>query len=100
MDAASVARHNRWVDVLNAAMKEIRRRGPDVKQRYLQLLDSNAPAVRLTAALVARDFAPEIAVPVLEELQDGQKYYSHITFEAKLALDGMRKRGEIPGTSS
>ena len=83
------------IDVLTGAIEEIRRRGDEALQHDFPLLYAPHPAIRLFAALAARKFAPSTAVPVLEELSDG-KYGGDIAINARMTLNGMRKRGLLP----
>ena len=95
MNDGPVEKQHAWIDILTAVIEEIRNRGNEALQSYLPLLHASHPAVRLSAALAARKFAPSTAVPVLEELSDG-KYGGDIAMNARTTLNGMRKRGLLP----
>ncbi len=90
-----IEKQHLWIDVLTAVQEEIRARGYAAESRYIPLLAAPHPAVRLSAALAARKFAPDSAVPVLQDLSHG-KYGTDIATNAGMTLDGMRKRGLIP----
>lgn len=95
-DDTWISKQHHWADILGAIHKEIARRGPGMQPRYLSLLNANHPSIRLTAALAARKFAPDLAIPVLEDLDDAAKYGGSIAMDAGTTLDAMRERGEIP----
>ncbi len=95
VSGASIEKSNEWIEIQNAAQEEIQRRGVDAVRRYIPLLKASHPAVRLAAALGAKNIALGEAVPVLEELRQG-RYETNTAMNARMTLDGMRKRGLIP----
>jgi hypothetical protein len=86
---------NRVAKIGDDVFKEIETRGEASRPYYLALLTNNLPVLRLIGALNARDYAPELAVPVLEELKSGV-YGGTVGMNAGTTLNDMRRRGEIP----
>jgi hypothetical protein len=95
VSGAPIGECNKLAKVGNEIFEEIESRGESSRPYYLGLLKSDVPVLRLTGALNARDYAPELAVPVLEELNHG-KWGGTIRMNASMTLNGMRRRGEIP----
>jgi hypothetical protein len=90
-----IEEQHKWMAIAHEITRELRTRGEQVRPYYLKLLKSEHPTLRLVGALHARKYAPELAVPVLEELNHG-KWGGTIGMNASMTLNGMRRRGEIP----
>ncbi len=92
---AAMSSVNKLIRRGNEVGLEIRRRGEAARPYYLRLLESEHPELRIVGALNARAYAPELAVPILEELKSGV-HGGTVGMNAGMALNGMRERGEIP----
>lgn len=85
---------HKWADRYNEIC-EVKARGEEALQHYVPLLVAEHPRIRSAAAFGLLQTAPDLAIPVLEELSVG-KYGLDIAMDAHMTLDAMRKRGEIP----
>jgi hypothetical protein len=92
---APTSETNKWIRRGNEVGLEIRTRGEAARPYYLRLLESKHAELRIVGAMNARDYAPELAVPVLEELKSGI-YGGTVGMNAGMTLNDMRDRGEIP----
>jgi hypothetical protein len=90
-----IERQHEWAAVQSAAFEELLPRGDDAMRRLIPLLASPHPAVRLTAALVTRKLEPALAIPALQDLENGT-YGLLIFMNAQRTINAMRKRGELP----
>ncbi len=86
---------NKWIRHGNEVGEKLDSHGEAARPYYLRLLESELPELRIVGAMNARDYAPELVVPVLEELNHG-KWGGTIGMNAYMTLADMRERGEIP----
>jgi hypothetical protein len=74
---------NPEAEIIAACYRELRGRGPRSQATLLTLLDDDDAAVRAWAASHALEFAPDLAEPVLIELEQGG---SLAAFSARMTL--------------
>jgi hypothetical protein len=74
---------HKWADIYNEICEEIQSRGHEALQHYVPLLTAEHPRIRLAAALGLLKTAPDLAIPVLEELRVG-KYGGLIATSARM----------------
>jgi hypothetical protein len=73
LERPSARRANRHTATGDRIVEELKRRGAE--QALLGLFDHPIPIVRSKAATYALDFAPEAAVPVLEDIENNLRGY-------------------------
>lgn len=74
---------NPQAEIIAACYRELRSRGQRSQAALLALLDDRDAAVRMWAGSHALEFAPELAEPVLTELEEGE---SLAAFSARMTL--------------
>ncbi len=74
---------NPQAEIIAACYRELRRRGSQSQTALLTLLDDSDAAVRAWASSHAMEFAPDLAEPVLVELEAGG---SLAAFSARMTL--------------
>lgn len=75
--------------VLDAIVHELRAREATEQARFLELLNEDRIEVRGWSAVHALIFAPEKAIPVLEQIASGPESLEE--FSARMVLDQWRK---------
>jgi len=88
VEGGSAKTTNKQYDILQKLEQELKKRRADGRAAVLGLLSHGDRGIRLCAASVALDFAPEQAESVLEALSDGK---GTISFNAKMLLQEWRK---------
>ena len=79
---------NKKFDKMTNIYVELKRRGPDAQRSLLPLLAHNDREVRLHAGILALEFAPDAAEPVLEVVHS---LHGMTGYEADFALRQWRK---------
>jgi len=82
---------NKYFDTMTNIYSELKSRGIESQRALLPLLHHEDPGVRLNAAALAFEFAPELAEPVIDSLA---KLDGFVGFEAELVLEIWQK-GEL-----
>ncbi len=88
-DAGDYRNANRQHDSATEIYRELRRRGLIAQQRLLSLLVHHNPWVRYWAAVVALEFAPDEAAPVLATLTESHS--PPLRLNANVVLTEWRK---------